>query len=108
MEEESTRYSRTGGVVTRTIRVQIAFCHPSKRGGEILPDGEDDADYESIWATIHPLDEAGDSTGLWCYEWGTGESATLLGITADLGIDPDDRCNLEPGRRPRRPRCSLR
>jgi hypothetical protein len=76
---------------TRTIRVQIAFCHSDKTDET----GTDDAggiDYGSIWATIHPIDEAtGDSTGLWSYAAGTGSGDGLVEISGDLGIGPDEK-----------------
>lgn len=103
MEDEPTRYSLNEVLgrfaredieifCTRTIRVEVAFCHPSKKNRETHPDGVDDIDYDRTWATIHPVDEAtGDVTSLWSYDEATGSGPTPLDISGDLGIGPDEK-----------------
>jgi hypothetical protein len=76
---------------TRTIRVQIAFCHPDEVD-ETVTDDDGGVAYGSILATMHPIDEStGDSAGLWSYAAGTGTGEGLVEISGDLGVGPDEK-----------------
>jgi hypothetical protein len=72
---------------TRTITVQVAFYHPA-RDDEDAPGGGDEVAYERVLAELHPLDENGDTTGLWSYYL---PEETMEDIAAGLGISPDEK-----------------